>query len=71
MPFAQVASMIGIEELAAELGVSVRYVRRVVAERRIGYVKVGHLVRFERQVVERWVAANKIEAISGRDVRVN
>jgi excisionase family DNA binding protein len=60
------AGMIGIDELAAELGVTVRYVRRVVAERRIGYVKIGHLVRFERDAIDSWIAANKVDAIASR-----
>jgi excisionase family DNA binding protein len=57
------SGMIGVDELASELGVTVRYVRRVVAERRIRYVKVGHLVRFERQAIDSWIEANKVEAI--------
>ena len=35
------APLISVEQLADELGVSVRYVRRIIAERRIPYVKVG------------------------------
>lgn len=60
------APLIGVEQLADELGVSVRYVRRIVAERRISYVKVGHLVRFQRDEVERWVEANRVDALTGR-----
>jgi len=39
------APVLSVTQLADELGVSVRYVRRIIAERRIPYVKVGHLVR--------------------------
>ena len=53
--------------IADELGVTVRYVRRIVAERRISYVKVGHLVRFQRDEVERWVDANRVNALTGRE----
>lgn len=48
--------LLNIEELA----VSVRYVRRLVAERRIPYIKVGHLVRFEPGVVAEWIDDNRI-----------
>ena len=60
------AALIGVEQLADELGVSVRYVRRIIAERRIPYVKVGHLIRFERDEVDRWVEANRVNALTGR-----
>jgi excisionase family DNA binding protein len=58
-------SLITVEQLADELGVSVRYVRRIIAERRIPYVKVGHLIRFQRDEVERWVEANRVAALTG------
>ena len=60
------AALISVEQLADELGVSVRYVRRIIAERRIPYVKVGHLIRFERDEVDRWVKANRVNALTGR-----
>ena len=59
------AALISVEQLADELGVSVRYVRRIIAERRIPYVKVGHLIRFERDEVDRWVEANRVNALTG------
>ncbi len=36
-----------IDELAEHLGVTVRHVRRQIAERRVPYVKVGRLIRFD------------------------
>ena len=53
-------TLVDAGQLANRLGVSVRYVRRLVAERRIAYVKVGHLVRFEPDEVERWIDENRI-----------
>ena len=66
MPRDDKAALINVEQLADELGVSVRYVRRIIAERRIPYVKVGHLIRFERDEVDRWVEANRVNALTGR-----
>ena len=40
---------------AERLGVTVRFVRRLVAERRIPYVKVGKFARFDPVEVERWI----------------
>jgi excisionase family DNA binding protein len=44
-----------IVEVALRLGVTVRHVRRLVSERRIPYVKWGHLVRFESTAVARFI----------------
>ena len=55
--------LLDIAQLGARLGVSDRYVRRLIAERRIAYVKVGHLVRFEPEVVERWINNNRVSAL--------
>lgn len=60
------APVLSVGQLADELGVSVRYVGRVIAERRIPCVKVGHPIRFQRDEVERWVEANRVNAFTGR-----
>ena len=57
--------IITVEQLAEELGVSVRYVRRIVAERRIPYVKVGHLIRFQPDQVNGWIGSNRVDALTG------
>jgi excisionase family DNA binding protein len=53
--------LIDVEAVARRLGVTVRFVRRLVFERRIAYVKVGRHVRFEPAVVERWIAEARQE----------
>jgi len=40
---------------AHRLGVNHRYVRRLVAERRIPFIKFGHLIRFDPAEVDAWV----------------
>lgn len=42
---------------------SVRHVRRLVYERRIPYVKWGHLVRFDVDEVNAWVAESRVAAV--------
>lgn len=37
------------------LGVEVRHVRRLVQERRIPYIKWGHLLRFDPAEINRWL----------------
>lgn len=58
--------LIGIEEVAERLGVSTRYVRRLVAERRIAFLKIGHLLRFDVEVVDAWIEACAVNADDGR-----
>jgi excisionase family DNA binding protein len=43
------------------LGTSVRFVRRLIAERRIAYVKVGRHVRLAEADLAGFVAAGRIE----------
>ena len=47
--------LIDLPQLAARLGVNQRYVRRLVAERRIPFIKLGWLLRFDPAEVERWL----------------
>ncbi|HVM06938.1 MAG TPA: helix-turn-helix domain-containing protein [Acidimicrobiales bacterium] len=49
------AALVDIAAVADRLGVSVRHVRRLVAERRIPFIKWGHLLRFDMDDVERWI----------------
>ena len=51
----QFPELVDIETVARLLGVGERYVRRMVAERRIEFVKIGHYVRFDLGVVREWV----------------
>lgn len=43
--------------VAERLGVNERHVRRLVAERRIPFVKWGHLLRFDPAELEEWIEA--------------
>jgi excisionase family DNA binding protein len=51
----QVEPLMTIAEVAERLGVSVRHVRRLVNERRIPFVKWGHLLRFDPVEIEAWL----------------
>jgi excisionase family DNA binding protein len=52
--FEQVPLM-DIEAVARRLGVPVRHVRRLVAERRIPFLKWSHLLRFDPAEIEAWL----------------
>ena len=47
--------LLDVDELAERLNISVRHVRRLVAERRVPYLKVGHLLRFEPAAIDAWL----------------
>ena len=51
--------LIDIDAVAARLGVSVRHVRRLVFERRIPYLKWGHLLRFDITEIDEWIDAHR------------
>jgi len=54
-------TLLSVEQAAERLGTSVRFVRRLVAERRIAYVKVGRHVRLDPDDVEAFIAASRVE----------
>ena len=54
--------LMDIEAVAERLAVGVRHVRRLVAEKRIPYRKWGHLLRFEPDEIEAWIAASRVPA---------
>ena len=54
------APLIDLPQVAERLGVNQRHVRRLVAERRIPFVKWGHLLRFDPVEIEQWIEAARI-----------
>lgn len=55
--------LMDIDEIAEHLGVSSRHVRRLVQERRIPYLKWGHLLRFDPVEVDAWLVGCRREAL--------
>ena len=55
--------LLTIEELAEHLGVTVRHVRRLIAERRVPFVKVGRFVRFDPAAITAWLGRSTNEAL--------
>lgn len=52
---------VAIETAAALMGVKVRYVRELVANGRIRYFKVGHLLRFRPSDLDTFLEASVVE----------
>lgn len=60
--------LLSIVEVADALGVDVRHVRRLVYERRIPYIKWGHLLQFDRTEIAAWIDAYRATPrLVGRD----
>jgi len=47
--------LVSIADVADQLGVDVRHVRRLVHEKRIPYIKWGHLLRFDPVEIAAWI----------------
>ena len=54
--------LLDIDRVAELLGVNVRHVRRLVAERRIPFVKWGHLLRFDPNDLATWLDASRVDS---------
>jgi excisionase family DNA binding protein len=57
-----------VEEAAEYLNTSVRFVRRLIADRRIAFHKVGRHVRIKLADLEAFVQAGRVEPITAASV---
>jgi excisionase family DNA binding protein len=62
----QPTHLLTIDEVAAWLGVTVRHIRRLVAERRIPYLKWSRYLRFDPDDIAAWLAESRVPADSRR-----
>lgn len=59
--------LLDVREAAARMGLKgERFPRRLIAERRIEYVKVGSHVRIRESAIDAYLAANTIEPVRRR-----
>jgi excisionase family DNA binding protein len=61
--------LIDTEELATWLGVETVFVRRLVAERRVPFLKIGKFVRFDPKEVATWIDNQRVGVYEERSVR--
>jgi excisionase family DNA binding protein len=54
-------TLLSVEQAAERLGTSVRFVRRLVFERRIAYIKVGRHVRIATRDLDAFIQAGRVE----------
>jgi excisionase family DNA binding protein len=59
-------TLLTVDQAAARLGTSVRFVRRLIAERRIAYVKLGRHVRIAAADLEAFIVSGRVEGGAAR-----
>ena len=62
-----VPHLLDITALAEHLGVTPRHVRRLVAERRVPFVRWGHLIRFDPDEIVTWLEQARVPGAPVRE----
>jgi excisionase family DNA binding protein len=72
-PPAPMTELLDIHGVAEVLSVTPRHIQRLVAERRIPYLKIGRFVRFDRAELSVWLDQQRVgptrSSCCGRTVR--
>jgi excisionase family DNA binding protein len=63
------AEYLTVLEAAAYLSTSERFIRRLIAERRIRFYRVGRHIRFGVTDLRAFVVAGQVDPITAREVR--
>ncbi|MEU4127806.1 excisionase family DNA-binding protein [Streptomyces sp. NPDC087659] len=61
--------LLTVEQAAERLGTTVRFPRRLIAERRIAFVKIGRHVRIAESVLNAYIDGNTVQPLRRRRVR--
>lgn len=59
-------ALLTVDQAAERISTTPRFIRRLIAEKRIAYVKLGAHVRIEDDVLDQFVAAGRVEAAPAR-----
>jgi len=60
------SDLLDVAEAADHLGTPVRFIRRLIAERRIPFYKIGRYVRIDRHDLDAFIADGRIEPGASR-----
>jgi excisionase family DNA binding protein len=58
--------LLSVEAAAERLDTKPRFIRRLIAERRIEFVRVGRHVRISESVLAQFIEAGRVEPVAGR-----
>jgi excisionase family DNA binding protein len=62
-PMAPPSPLLTIDDTAARLSVTPRFVRRLVAERRITFLRVGKFIRFDPADVDALILEGRVDRV--------
>ena len=54
--------LLDIQDVATYTGLSVHTLYTMVSQRRIPYVKIGRLTKFDRHELDKWIAGHSVKA---------
>ena len=60
------AQLLTIDAVAQALGVTRRHVQRLVAERRIPFLKIGRFIRFDPAALSVWLEERRVDVVDRR-----
>ena len=53
--------LLDIQEVATYTGLSVHTLYTMVSQRRIPFVKMGRLTKFDREEIDKWIASHSVK----------
>lgn len=56
--------LLDIEQAAHRLNVTPRFIRRLIAQRRIDYLKIGKFIRFHPSDLDNWIEDQRVQPIA-------
>ena len=59
--------LLTVEDAAERLSTSVRFIRRLIAERRIEFVRVGRHIRISETALDDFIASGVVKPITSRN----
>jgi excisionase family DNA binding protein len=54
------SELLDVNRLARRLGVTERFIRRLVDERRVPFFKIGKFVRFDPAEIDEWIQGQRV-----------
>ena len=61
--------LLTVEAAAERMSTSVRFIRRLIAERRIEFIRVGRHVRISESALADFIQAGRVEPLTAANVR--
>jgi excisionase family DNA binding protein len=58
--------LLSVDQAAEVFGTSAQFPRKLIAQRRIGFVRVGRLVRIPESVIREYIETQTVEPIASR-----